>query len=105
MADLQGSIKNNYVLTGAISMSGAGNDYNMLKNKPKINGVELTGNKSLQDLGIKNMPFEIGGGLRLDNNVLFVDTAGDVEKDNTKPITSAAVFTAVGNINSLLGTI
>lgn len=28
-------------------------DYNNLTNKPKINNVELTGNKTLQDLGIK----------------------------------------------------
>lgn len=33
--------------------SGGTSDYNDLSNKPKINGVELKGNKSLSDLGIK----------------------------------------------------
>ena len=31
---------------------GSSNDYNDLDNKPKINDVELSGNKSLSDLGI-----------------------------------------------------
>ena len=43
--------------------------------------------------------------LRMKNGVLGVVTASSVEKDNTLPITSAAVFTEVGNINSLLYTI
>lgn len=49
----------------------------------------------------------IGDGLKLDaeSNTLSVDTADKVEKDNTKPVTSAAVHTEVGNINALLATI
>lgn len=51
--------------------------------------------------------YQIGSGLKLDaeTNTLSVDTAESVEKDNTKPITSAAVYTEVGNINALLATI
>ena len=51
--------------------------------------------------------YNIGPGLKLDaeTNTLSVDTADAVEKDNTKPVTSAAVFTEVGNINALLATI
>lgn len=51
--------------------------------------------------------YTIGDGLKLDaeTNTLSVDTADAVEKDNTKPVTSAAVFTEVGNINALLATI
>lgn len=37
--------------------------------------------------------------------VLSVDKATQVEEDNTKPITAAAVYTEVGNINALLATI
>ena len=37
--------------------------------------------------------------------VLSVDTAAAMEQDNTRPITSAAVYTEVGNINALLETI
>jgi len=35
---------------------------------------------------------QIGSGLKLEDNVLSVDTADTVEQDNTKPVTSAAVF-------------
>ena len=51
--------------------------------------------------------YTIGEGLKLDAapNTLSVDTAAAVEKDNTKPVTSAAVYTEVGNINALLATI
>ena len=37
--------------------------------------------------------------------VLSVDTADNAEEDNTRPITSAAVHTQLGNIEVLLGTI
>ena len=52
-------------------------------------------------------PYEIGSGLKLDEstNTLSVDTAASVEADNTRPITSAAVYTTVGNIEILLETI
>lgn len=51
--------------------------------------------------------YNIGAGLKLDpeKNVLSVNTAEGVEKDNTLPVTSAAVYTVVGNINALLETI
>ena len=51
--------------------------------------------------------YTIGDGLKLDaaTNTLSVDTADAVEEDNTKPVTSAAVYTEVGNINALLATI
>lgn len=50
-------------------------------------------------LGVK-----IGDGLLLDEetNTLSVDVANDAEKDNTRPISSAAVDTIVGNISVLL---
>ena len=40
-----------------------------------------------------------------DDGILSVNTADDVEQDNTLPVTSAAVYVEVGNINALLGTI
>lgn len=49
--------------------------------------------------------YAIGDGLKVENGKLSVDTATSVEQDNTKPITSGAVYTAVGNINALLATI
>ncbi len=35
----------------------------------------------------------------------WITPANAVEKDNTRPITAAAVYTEVGNINALLATI
>jgi hypothetical protein len=49
---------------------------------------------------------KLGNGLKIDeNSVLSVDVATEAEADNTKPITSAAVNTLVGNIDALLSTI
>lgn len=49
----------------------------------------------------------IGAGLKYDrnSNTLSVDTTDVPEQDNTKPITSAGVYTTLGNIDVLLGTI
>lgn len=49
---------------------------------------------------------QIGENLKItEEGVLSVDTATQVEQDNTKPITSAAVHTEIGNIDVLLKTI
>lgn len=55
---------------------------------------------------ITDKPFErIGDNLKVVGGELTVDTADTVEQDNTKPITSAAVYVEVGNINALLALI
>ena len=41
-----------YLLAGINGGGGGTSDYDDLTNKPKINSVELSGNKSLHDLGI-----------------------------------------------------
>lgn len=48
--------------------------------------------------------YKFGAGLKLDkdSNTLSVDTVNAVEKDNTRPVTSAAVYTEIGNIEALL---
>ena len=48
---------------------------------------------------------EIGDGLKFSGGKLVVDTADNVEQDNTKPVTSAAVYTEIGNIEALLASI
>ena len=69
-----------------------------------INGQSLIGDGDLTVEG--GSSYEIGHGLKLDeDNKLCVDTATKVEGDNTKPITAAAVYTEIGNINALLETI
>lgn len=49
--------------------------------------------------------FETDETLTLADGVLSVNTAEGVEKDNTLPVTAAAVYAEVGNINALLETI
>lgn len=51
------------------------------------------------------VPYQIGDGLKVVENVLMVDTADRVEEDNTRPVTSAAVYVEVGNIEALLANI
>lgn len=57
--DLKVSIKNTTPLRGRImksSSGGAGTDnYNDLRNKPRINGVPLVGNKTSEELGIPDL--------------------------------------------------
>lgn len=48
----------------------------------------------------------VGENLSIDaNGVLSVNTTDGVSADNTRPITSAGVYTVVGNIEALLKTI
>ena len=81
-------------------------DLNDLRTYSKDNLVAAI-NEARQSGGGGGGGYQIGSGLKLDaeTNTLSVDTADTVEKDNTKPVTSAAVYTEVGNINALLATI
>lgn len=80
----------------------------MLIERADGEGGAETGN----DGDVPIMTEEVAGIAKLGENLtidgagrLSVDTANEVGKDNTKPITSAAVHTTVGNIETLLETI
>ena len=83
-------------------------DYNHLYNKPSINGVELVGNKTGEELDLGSAVFpsdgQIGDILTKTgaNTVGWITPANSVEQDNTRPITAAAVYVEVGNIQALL---
>ena len=64
----------------------------------------MTGGGGSSSGGVNFIP---GTGLIYDTatNTLSVDTADDAEEDNSRPITSAAVYNTIGNINALLATI
>jgi hypothetical protein len=81
-------------------------DLDDLKTYNKGNLVDAI-NEARSSGGSGGGGYTIGDGLKLDaaTNTLSVDTADKVEQDNTKPVTSAAVYTEVGNINALLATI
>lgn len=83
-------------------------DYEDLVNKPSINHVELDGDLSFEDLGINVWPSGGSDGdilTRSGNGAIWETPANSAQQDNTKPITAAAVYTEIGNINALLATI
>lgn len=89
-------------------------DINNNPPKPSVNGYWMiynpeTGEYEESDIPLPEgggFPYQIGNGLKVTGgDTLEVDTATNVEEDNTLPITSAAVYTTVGNIEILLGTI
>ena len=91
---------------------GGGTDsYNDLENKPQINSVTLSGNKTLSALGIQaeltidsaptedsTNPVESGGvyeALALKQDTLTIDSAPT--ESSTNPVESGGVYTALGN--------
>lgn len=49
---VKGSMTGSVDIVGSLSGAPAVNDYEKLNKKPQINGVELVGNKSFEDLGV-----------------------------------------------------
>ena len=64
----------------------------------------LSGPQALQGRALEegSMVWQVGEGLVLEQGVLRVDTAARVEADNTRPVTSAAVYLELGNVEALL---
>lgn len=85
-------------------------NYEALFNKPSINGVVLIGNKTGDDLNLGSAVFPSGGVVgdllsKSADGAEWITPASAAEQDNTRPITAAAVYTEIGNINALLSTI
>lgn len=72
-----------------------------------INGIapDENGNVEIPNAGGGAANFKTDETLKFENGVLSVNTASVMEENNTLPITSAAVYTVVGNINAILDTI
>ena len=62
-------------------------------------------NELCKKVGNIGTAFETDDTLSLKDGVLSVNTASEAEADNTLPITSAAVYAEIGNIDALLQTI
>lgn len=69
-----------------ISGGGGATDYTQLTNKPQINSVELSGNKSLSDLGIQPAGnyIEAGTGTQTQINTITVLTQAEYDGLSTK---------------------
>lgn len=51
---ISGEIEQRFTVSGEIGKpSGGSNDYDALTNKPQINDVALTGNKTFEELGLR----------------------------------------------------
>lgn len=82
------------------AIKNAVDDY--LKQNPPSGGITEIPTATHDTIG----GIKIGNNLRISaDGVLSVETADAAEQDNTLPITSAAVYTAVGNIEVRLSTI
>nr|DAU55071.1 MAG TPA: hypothetical protein [Caudoviricetes sp.] len=98
---LDGKLDKNQGANNAGKALVVGDDGNVVPGKAQGGGGGATEWSELL-----NKPFEtIDAGLKVEDGALMVDTADEVEQDNTKPITAAAVYMEVGNINALLATI
>lgn len=60
--------------------------------------------KTVNELPVA-VEYTAGDNIKIENNVISVLTADEASEDNTRPITSAAVNSIVGNIEVLLETI
>ena len=70
-----------------------------------VNGKTGEVKLNAEDVGAISK-LSIGNGLKFNTDgKLAVDTADTAEQDNTRPITSAAVYTEIGNIDAILKTI
>lgn len=83
------------------------------ENSGELSGVgSLQGQTHIPQSGITSIPIAtketlgciiVGENLSItEKGTLSVSTADDVEADNTLPITAAAVYTEIGNIDALL---
>ena len=75
-----------------------------LKYQPTDEDLQEIAQKVI-DSGEVGVNFTTDETLTLNDGILSVNTATDIEEDNTLPITSSAVYTTVGNIDILLKTI
>ena len=72
MADKSSNALSMLALGLAASGGGGTTNYNQLENKPQINSVELTGNKTLEDLGVQ-AELTAGEGIDITNNVISTE--------------------------------
>lgn len=76
--------------------TGGATDYTELTNKPQINGVELTGNKNGDDLGLQNK-LTAGTNITIEDNVISATGGGEiptnvVTTDTVQDITGQKTF-------------
>lgn len=98
------TINNQSILgEGNINIEGGSGttDYNDLENKPRINNVELNGNKSLQDLGITEVTEQTVAGWGFTKNTgTYSKPSGGIPKSDLE----SSVQTSLGKADTALQT-
>lgn len=91
---------NTVSLHGAINMGGATgtSDYAELENKPKINNVELIGNKTTSDLGINEMPTSDGAAV---GSILTHTANGDAWTPPLIQVEANPIGATVGDLSTI----
>ena len=86
---MNGNATKGYVSRHSSGGGGGGGttNYNELSNKPKINGVELSGNKTSEELHISGG----GGGINFDNLTLVKENFGALDYVNNVTVTNGVV--------------
>ena len=95
------SSNKNYYFLDLISYLGS--SYVAKKAVPA--GIIPTNSEYWQLSAYRGTEFILGDDLEITNGVLNIIKASSAEQDNTHPITAAAVYTVIGNINAILETI
>lgn len=107
--------KLNRIQQSEIQMDGMSNPEIGKMNQVRQDDVRIVG------VPVNRIVYKEGGGVKLpdggntgdllakhsdeNGDVEWITPANNAEKDNTRPITAAAVYTEIGNINALLATI
>ena len=92
----------------APSTIGGTTNYNELSGKPKINGVELIGNKTTKDLGIEaGKEVHIGTDEPTGEEVIWIDPNGEADVIPTKisELENDSKFVDENYVNNILGDI
>lgn len=91
---------NTVSLHGTINMGGATgtSDYTELENKPKINSVELVGNKTTSDLGINEMPTSDGAAV---GSILTHTANGDTWLPPKSQVEANPIGATVGDLSTI----
>jgi hypothetical protein len=86
---MNGNATKNYVSRHSSGGGGGGgtSNYNELSNKPKINGVELSGNKTSEELHITSG----GGGINFDNLTLVKENFTTLDYVNNVTVANGIV--------------
>ena len=92
------------IANGLFNISGGSTDYNELDNKPSINGVELKGNKTLEELGIDLTNFytkeEVDDKIPSLENYALKSEIPDVSSFQTEEEVNALISEAIGGIEN-----